>query len=61
MQQQDITADLCQKMKLWLSDDCQDTMAGMFAVERGGVFGHEHMQGVAKVYANTPQQVRANS
>jgi hypothetical protein len=56
-QQTDIPKEIFDKMKAWLSDDCPDTVAGVVAVERGGVFGHEHLQGVAKVFATTPQQV----
>lgn len=56
-QQQDIPAGIFDKMCEWLSDACPDTLAGVVAVERGGVFGHEHLQGVAKVFASTPQQV----
>ena len=50
---EDIKTDVYDRLFTWV----QAQAAGGLALERGGTYGHLHIQGVAKVFASTPQQV----
>lgn len=50
---QEIERNIYEDLFTWV----QSQPAGGLALERGGTYGHLHIQGVAKVFAVTPQQV----
>lgn len=53
MKTMDVPLHIFDQLGAWLKLQC----SGGIALERGGIFGHAHVQGVAKVVASTPQLV----
>lgn len=58
--QRDLPPEAFGNFEAWMSADNPAIISGVVAQERGGLYGHEHLQAVVKVYAKTPQQVRCS-